>query len=104
MEFFNIELIKLVCDSISGKNNHILSEFGINDEQVTKFVKEINRYINSPSYKSTFTLLKNLNLERKLTLEKYQTMIQLWQSIKFLKILTSIVLRLENLNAELADS
>ena len=102
LEFLNIELLKPVHNSLTGENNFILSKLGINNEQATKFINEINKYINSPSYSTSITLYKNLGLLGHFRIEKYQTAVQLWQNVWFLKNLILIGLQLRKINQELA--
>ncbi|GAG93185.1 unnamed protein product, partial [marine sediment metagenome] len=102
LEFLNIELLKSVTKTIDGENNPMLRELGIRDGIANKYVQEINKYINSPSYTSSITLYKNLGLSGSLRLEKYQTAVQLWQNIWFLKNPILFGLQIRRINKEIA--
>ena len=104
LEFLNIELLKSVTKTIDGENNPMLRELGIRDGIANKYVPEINKYINSPSYTSSITLYKNLGLPGYHRIEKYQTVVHLWNNIWFLKKLSLMGVQLRKINQEMATS
>jgi hypothetical protein len=102
LEFLNIELLKPIKISLSGKNNQILKEAGIKDNLAIKYAQEINKYINTLSLTASFNLYNELGFENSKKIEKYSGMVKRWQSSWFKNNLILILPQLKKLNKEIA--
>ena len=80
LEFYNIERVKHVQKTVSGRGNILLSELGIDGENAGKFAQAINIYANAPSLESIVELYQNLGLVGDDRIKYYRAAVQHFQS------------------------
>ena len=104
LEFFNIERAKLIGKTVSGSNNAVLSELGVDDEHAAEFIQSINRYITSSSFSSSISLLRNFGSASDEQMERYRDAAVRFQSNTLQKNLLFLGLQAGRVNRALASS
>ena len=82
----------------------MLSELGISNKYITKFVQEINRYVTSLSFESSVALFQNLGFAGEGRVEKYRIAAQRFQSNWLHKNLVFLGLHAGKANKEITCS
>ncbi len=104
LEFFNILRVKTPGIPLSGVNNTFLKTLGISDQEAVHFSGEANRYVTTPSLKSTVALYQGLGFTKNDLLEKYRMAATSFQKNWFQKNLILFGMQVGKVNEDIASS
>ena len=104
LEFFNILRVKPAKVPISGGNNAFLKSLGIGDQIAAKYTKEINRFVTSPTIRSTLNLYQVLGFAGDDVFERYKKAAVVFQKNWLQKNLILFGLQVGKVNIEIASS
>jgi hypothetical protein len=103
LEFFNIERVSPHQETLTGTDNIILKELGIDGAYAARFAQAVKRYTMAPSIAASIKLYQELGLAGDERIEKYRAAVERFQRSWLQKMLILVGLGVGNVNREITD-